>query len=480
MTIRGSTEGRMKMVADQDQPKAKAGNDDGQVPNEESFDQSEDVQSPVSLSVTELTDDEVKILATLKKLDLEYTEHESDLIYFKRLRDWPGFRAEGAIHRDKIQDLSRQLDDELIDHSTNQGFVVPSRGYAEIVLRDQWPRPGVTAERILELNYDRLDCRHQESDAELPSLPFTSRSPGRVSKTSRIHLVSTNGGPCVELSNASPLAMLLYGRRYTVTSRNLMLTMKVDCGSPLEKELLIQKADELVRSLVYELDIRNGRILSHSTRPLPRDARTPPSPRARMDTIRYPQIWIQGEVADLFNFASDALNNPPLAFLSYYQTLEYFIPAAVRQNAFRRIRRELRDPTFDRNSDTCILRIMSTAERTSRLPESEQLRTLVREYVRRDRLEDFFTADWGNYFTKRGPIYGVELISPENRSKDLGDQVADRIYQIRNRIVHAKDDPRYEDARVLLPRSQEAESLHPDIELVRLLAMEAILASQGA
>jgi hypothetical protein len=106
---------------------------------------------------------------------------------------------------------------------------------------------------------------------------------------------------------------------------------------------------------------------------------------------------------------------------------------------FRMIRRELKDPTFDRDNDASILRIASTVERSARFAEADQLRTLVREYARPDRLEEFFSADWGNYFTKRGPISGVETINSSNPTKTLGDQVADRIYQIRNRIVHAKE-----------------------------------------
>ena len=54
------------------------------------------------------------------------------------------------------------------------------------------------------------------------------------------------------------------------------------------------------------------------------------------------------------------------------------------------------------------------------------------------------------------------------------DEVADRVYQIRNRIVHAKGDPRYREARVLLLRTHEAHSLWPDVELMRFLASEAI------
>jgi hypothetical protein len=86
--------------------------------------------------------------------------------------------------------------------------------------------------------------------------------------------------------------------------------------------------------------------------------------------------------------------------------------------------------------------------------------------------------EWGNHFTRHGPIVGVEAINVKNTSKDLFDQVADRVYQISNRIVHAKDDPRYEESRVLLPRSHEADSLGPDVELVRFLAEEAIIAVQ--
>jgi hypothetical protein len=436
---------------------------------------------PVPVAGAELTSAENEVLASLKKLGLEYYRHEQSLIRFRRPDDG-ALRSEGAIFRDRLADLGRQLDGQLINHPAKLGFVIPSRGYAEIVMRDnRWPRPAYFIERMLQMHYEELDCVHRESSRKLPSLPFSSRSLASAPlREARIHLVDQSGGPCIELSNASPLAMLLYGSPYVVPDRiPLVLTVKVDYDARIEEDALIRRTDELIRSLVYELDIRNGKVLGSAPRTLPREARRLALSKKYLDAIRYPQVRIQAEVADLFNFAGHAYDNPPLAFLSYYQTLEYFIPAAVRQSTFKIIRKELRDPTFDRQSDSCILRIVSTAERSSRLAEAEQLRALVREYVRSDRLDEFFETDWGIYFTKRGPISGVESINPSNPSKGLGDQVTDRIHQIRNRIVHAKDDPRYEDARVMLPRSQEAAALGPDIELVRLLATEAILASQA-
>ena len=189
---------------------------------------------------------------------------------------------------------------------------------------------------------------------------------------------------------------------------------------------------------------------------LPREARISRRDARTTNKIRFPRTRIQPEVADLFNFAGQATDNMLLAFLNYYQTLEYFMPAAVRQGALKRIRRELRDPKFDEDSDQSILRIASAAERSINMPEAAQIRVLVAEYVRRDVLEDFFKHDWGNYFSKRGPIEGVPAISLE--SPEFLNHVADRIYQIRNRIVHAKDDPRYQEARVLLPLSQGSRS----------------------
>jgi hypothetical protein len=424
----------------------------------------------------EFTDSEKKALLSLKELGVEYQGETSSHIKFVRPKDRPRFRSESAIPRADMQVLARQLERNVIEHPTLTGFLVPSYGYAEIVVRDsRWPR-SVTSERLLALHFDELHCAHNEPGRQLPSLPFMPRMGLREPvRTSRVHLASSTPGPCVELSNASPLAALLYGW-VSSDHPSLLLTIKIDHDRmAIREHELIRRAEGLARSLVYELDVRNGRVIGLSPRPLPSEVRRPTRPEARLESIRYPEIEIQHEVADLFNFASHASDNPPLAFLSYYQTLEYFIPAAVRRSTLDRIRRELRDPMFDRDSDKCIMRIMSTAERSARLPEADQTRILVREKVRHDRLEEFFSSEWGNYFSKHGPVQGVEVINLKHPTKDLTDQVADRIYQIRNRIVHAKDDPRYEEARVLLPRGQEAQALGPDVELVRLLASEAVL-----
>jgi hypothetical protein len=79
----------------------------------------------------------------------------------------------------------------------------------------------------------------------------------------------------------------------------------------------------------------------------------------------------------------------------------------------------------------------------------------------------------GELFSNNGPIRNVPAVNLKDGDQDLSDRVADRVFIIRNRIVHAKDDRCY---KVLLPRSSEANTLTPDVLLVRLLTIEAISA----
>jgi len=297
----------------------------------------------------------------------------------------------------------------------------------------------------------------------------------------RIHLSGTDLEPCVEISNASPLGMLLYGGvadtgRARLASRRIpfLATLKVAYRRAMDRERIGRSSEDTARSLIYELDVRNGIVMEldapSAGLDIPLGRRLPEAYRR----IRYPRTPVRYEVSVLFGFASQASNDPPQAFLSYYQALEYFIPTAIRQNAIKNVRRELRDPAFDEADDTSLLRIIKAAEGPRTAAEPNQLRIVVNEYVRASRLEEFFDRDWGDYFSHKGPIAGVAPINVRNANLSLPNQVADRVYQIRNRLVHAKDDPKFGDARVLLPRSTASNALTPDVLLVRLLATEAI------
>ncbi|MFH8444798.1 hypothetical protein ACH4D3_26710 [Streptomyces sp. NPDC018026] len=138
------------------------------------------------------------------------------------------------------------------------------------------------------------------------------------------------------------------------------------------------------------------------------------------------------------------------------------------------MRRILRAIDFDEEKDSSVLQILNSVERSHGASEGEQLEALIAEAAPEEKLREFFTRDHGGHFEKNGPIAGVHAINLKS-GEALPSQVAKRIYMLRNRIVHAKDDVRYAESKVLLPLSYEALRLSPDIELLRLLAIEVIV-----
>jgi hypothetical protein len=425
-----------------------------------------------------LDPEEKEAVVLLGGLGFEYKSHDNVNLTFSRPQ--LSLSVKRSFPRAHVRTLLGQLGDRVEEHPAVTGLMIPARGYVELIFSRLEPTLAV---RTFRLEYDQLNCVHKERPNAMPSLPYHWPAEEGGESVKRVHLSGRHGRPCVEISNASPLAMLLYGHvaesgrlRLAYPRIPLLMTLKIACDSTSDRAQLGRESEGIARSLIYELNVRNGLILELVAPPAGPDmtlARRLPEVSSR---IRYPHTTLQSEVALLFGFASQASSDPPQAFLSYYQALEYFIPTAIMQSAIKKMRQELRSPAFDEASDASLLRLVEAARGSIAAAEPHQLRIVINEYVRTARLEEFFRRDWGGYFSPQGPIKGVPQISVRDKSQSLQDQVAERVYRIRNRIVHAKNDPRLGNARVLLPRSSESNALTPDVLLARLLATEAISA----
>jgi hypothetical protein len=441
-----------------------------------------DQGSPRENHVTEplLDTEEREAIDLLGRLGFECISYDNANLTFSRkgndrLRLSPASRR--SFPRAHVRTLLGQLGDTIDEHPAITGLMVPSRGYVELIFSRLEP---TIAKRAFRLECNELDCMHREPANAMPSLPYHWPPEEGGEAVKRVHLSGWDGRPCVEISNASPLAMLLYGHmsesgrvRLAYPRVPLLMTLKIACSPTSDRGQLGRESENTARSLIYELNVRNGLILELAAPPAGPETLARRSPEVS-GRVCYPRTRLQPEVALLFGFASQASSDPPQAFLSYYQALEYFIPTAIMQSAIKKMRQELRDPSFDGASDASLLRLVEAARGSIAAAEPHQLRTVINEYVRTSRLEEFFRRGWGGYFSPRGPIKGVPQISLNDKNQSLQDQVAERVYRIRNRIVHAKNDPRLGNARVLLPRSSESNALTPDVLLVRLLATEAI------
>ncbi|MFU0439547.1 hypothetical protein ACLZH7_14030 [Streptomyces sp. BG2AG] len=436
-------------------------------------------QSEFESEVGELSETEVEAVRLLQKLKISVLEVDEKIIHvspFEMMilpREVGSSRYSVALSRTIFPDLLDQLKSGVIAHSTSRGIVCPSAGHVELALRES--RVG-GAMRLRRLSVEAgIDCSHIDEAGRVP----VSRKENHVA--AEFHIPGGNGF-CVEISPASPACLTLtnigwYSTKNRPAYGGLTAKVYMPNGKPEQME---QESNKIIASLLYELDVRNNVHLRTDRWIATRGDRSALRRRTAIPSIRFPELTIKPEMSTLFGFAASATDNPPLAFLSYYQILEHHLTFAVKRRALRKLGKELSDPLFNRTNRDDLLRIFMIGERATHMSESAQLKTLIDECVRPEALANFFsTSDQAEHFSRGGPISGVDIVNLKDTRNPLGTQVADRIYGIRNRIVHAKDDPRFGEVPPLLPESQEADALWPDIMLARLLATEVILDSDS-
>ncbi|MBK3623615.1 hypothetical protein JHN59_01920 [Streptomyces sp. MBT49] len=386
------------------------------------------------------------------------------------------------VYLNKISEIADDLIRGATQHEEYVGVVNSSKRTAEYYVRVHRSL-GLVQLRVLEKHdweaNDRTCGHNFTPNPPLSSIP--ALKPSGEKKTVGFHVNSKQEKICTEMSLVSPTAEFLTSSWNFIPDslpeamRRRSYSLKVHLDSSVDEARVAESSLDIASRMIFELDIRNGISLILSPRERVRVSFDAPKEVPR---IRFPKVKVSREVAALFSFASETLDNPPYVFLSYYQVLEHFLPMAHRRDALKVLRRELRDPFFDENKDSTLIKLMNSIERTKQVGEEDQLKVLLRDFVRVEKITEFFASADMKHFGSKGPIAGVPEVSTHPKSDPLPIQVAKRIYALRNRVVHAKDDPKYDSIPVLLPRSTEANSLKPDVALARLLATEVLINSQ--
>lgn len=419
-----------------------------------------------------LTAEQEEEALRVEALGFRRTGHFGDVLRFVRKRKSDGGRdktrpREARINVHKLHNLAANLD-KFQYHDEYEGVISLDGASAEF----QFQAPGLfrPSGRLIERyewDYETPRCEHVFD-------PWVIRSRSREHKAG-FHLRSPRGDVCVELSEISPVAQfMLNGSRY-LPADYIDYTIKVflPVGGSFDVNAGIAQAT--AHSMFFELDVKYGLALALIPRKHERELGVRKAPPPGAQSITFPSTSVPREVAALFSFAAEAGDNPPFAFLSYYQVLEYYLPLTSQRDALKRIRREIRDFSFNVSNDASVLRVLNTVERAKVVSEEEALKILVRDCVRGDKLEEFFKSDNAKvHFARSGPIQGVPAINLRATNETVSVQAAKRVYALRNRIVHAKDDPRYAETPQLLPRSAEANALGEDVRLARFLALETI------
>jgi hypothetical protein len=245
-----------------------------------------------------------------------------------------------------------------------------------------------------------------------------------------------------------------------------------------QPERLASVIEDVVNAALFELGVVNGINVEAMEFP-----RLEVVTARRFDTgppPRIPQLRYSPEASSLFRYAQSADRQPLLRFLAFYQVMEHFFPTYTERDTLDRIRQIIVDPSFDSDDRTKLARLAQAIRTRSFPSEKDQLRSTIQHCVDETDLHSFINADpeLAKFVGLRtGGLRHVKQISLKDLGSPLGAQVADRIYDIRCRIVHAKDGGGPSQAELLLPFGPEARLLGYDIKIARFVAEKVLVAS---
>ena len=281
--------------------------------------------------------------------------------------------------------------------------------------------------------------------------------------------------PTLELGYPSEQFSILSGARgsrYSLTLRNVRASQHDQALAELRSysDSLFFQIDSLVGStFILERERQRQRL------PLPR--------RKKGVELSYPISRYNEEAMSLYMYANSARDMPLLQFLAFYQSIEFYFPRYSQFEARRRVGTILKSPTFRTHRDDDIDRLISAIQGTKANglgSERSQLRAVVNECLSADDVRQFLTetSERAEHFS--GKASGYHKIPLVNKALDIRNDVADRIYDIRCKIVHTKNEHSEDDTlKMILPFSDDAESLLNDIDLVQFIARSVLVAGSS-
>lgn len=298
----------------------------------------------------------------------------------------------------------------------------------------------------------------------------------------RIRVTDPRGRWSLEVSPATEALQTLSSRRMLLIGRNgrsANHSLKIEGLQPAAHSEALKALDELGASFLFDLQLKYAYGANLALFRIPR-AYTRTSQASALIPLSPPRYSYSPEALSLYRYATSANGMNLLAFLAYYQVLEFFFGRYSESEAIRKARTSLRDPLFNIEDDGQLGRLLMLGGGTKGRSEREQLKATLRACLEVDDINAFVMnhPERAAHLKNKKKIVDVSIINVENRSADLIDQVADRIYDIRCRVVHAKDGGG-DDSKLLMPYSPEVNELSHDVDLVKYCAQRALIASAG-
>lgn len=195
----------------------------------------------------------------------------------------------------------------------------------------------------------------------------------------------------------------------------------------------------------------------------------------------FPIYEYDSEPMSLYWYAKSANGMPLLQFLAFYQILEFYFPIFSAKEAHQQIKNIIKDPRFNPNKDSDITRIIHTINPNKSQgfgSELEQLKSTIRNCISNEVLIEYINENQEliDFFKdKKSKKISSKTLNISNVNTDIIKECAERIYEIRCRVVHTKAADN--DYDLLLPTSPELKYLSYDISILEVIAKNVLIAT---
>ena len=298
--------------------------------------------------------------------------------------------------------------------------------------------------------------------------------------TERLITPAPNGDLSLELYSFCPPEITALNGRSVQSGSGLTVHGVTTTRHDEALELLLDLSTSFFMDLDigYGLKARLGKAYDVDVDLVALEDRDPDRPNVAVP--RFPTMLHNRDAASLYLYARQLIDIPLLEYLVYYQVIEFYMPTYTRTATIIRLRNMLKDPRFDYNNDLALGRLLDTIAPTGRktMSEKEQLEATI-TYCVDDAAITAFLDDRpaaAKALADKNRIRNVRVISTHHRQTPLTSQVAERIYDLRCRIVHSKDSGS-EAVSAIRPFEHETRLMGHDLSLIRFIAQRLLIAS---
>ena len=274
------------------------------------------------------------------------------------------------------------------------------------------------------------------------------------------------------------------GRRIDLDNKTsyFRVTIKIENVNIETEEEARKKLEKISNALFYQLSIIYDFCLTLSPRRESLLERKRKSQHRSLDFERKDLTldYTYDEIPmSLYWFALNNIHSPIFMYFALYQALEFYFPIYATMNVKNKIQNLLKDPKFRATKDSDIMKILNVAKSNHNNnwgDEREQLLITLRSVVSGEEIIDFIKENeqLELYFNSKESTKVADKKIQLNDASGIVNDLAERIYDIRCRIVHNKAS---ETTKKILPMTKNVGYLRNDVKLLKYIVEKVIIAN---